>query len=81
MSDVEEMKNKAEEAAQQAQQAQQGQGQDQQGQSMKDKAMGKAMDEGKKRMDANGDGNFDDDDVKKMGEDAVNKVKGLFKKD
>lgn len=86
VSDVEEMKNKAEEAAQQAQQAQQGEGQDQgqqdqQGQSMKDKAMGKAMDEGKKRMDANGDGKFDGDDVKKMGEDAVNKVKGLFKKD
>ena len=68
MSDTSEMKNKAEEAAQQAE----GQAQ-QQGQSMMDKA--------KQKMDATGDGKFDAEDVKKMGEDAVNKVKGLFKKD
>lgn len=66
------MKNQAEEAAQQ----EQGQAQ-QQGQGMKDKA----MDQAKKKMDVNQDGKFDAEDVKKMGEDAVNKVKGLFKKD
>jgi ElaB/YqjD/DUF883 family membrane-anchored ribosome-binding protein len=75
MSDTEEMKNKAEEAAQQ----EQGQA-EQQGESMKDKAGG-MMDETKKKMDRTGDGKFDAEDVKKMGEDAVNKVKGLFKKD
>jgi hypothetical protein len=68
MSDTEEMKNKAEEAAQQ----EQGQAEEQ-GQSMMDKA--------KQKMDRTGDGKFDAEDVKKMGEDAVNKVKGLFKKD
>ena len=82
MPDIEEMKNKAEEAVQnvegQAGQADQGGGQD--GQSMKDKASG-MMDDVKGKMDVTGDGKFDGDDVKKMGEDAVNKVKGLFKKD
>ncbi|HTJ67328.1 MAG TPA: hypothetical protein VL551_07365 [Actinospica sp.] len=68
MSDIEEMKNKAQEAAQQ----EQGEA-EQQGQS--------AMDKAKQKMDRTGDGKFDADDVKKMGEDAVNKVKGLFKKD
>ena len=75
MSDTEEMKNKAEEAAQQ----EQGQA-EQQGEAMKDKTGG-MMDEAKKKMDRTGDGKFDAEDVKKMGEDAVNKVKGLFKKD
>lgn len=72
MSDVE---HQAQEDEQQAQE-QAGQ----QGQSMKDKS-GNVMDEAKKKMDRTGDGKFDAEDVKKMGEDAVNKVKGLFKKD
>jgi ElaB/YqjD/DUF883 family membrane-anchored ribosome-binding protein len=75
MPDIEEMKNKAAETMQDAE----GQSQ-QQGEAAKDKASG-AMDGVKKKMDANGDGKFDADDVKKIGEDAVNKVKGLFKKD
>jgi ElaB/YqjD/DUF883 family membrane-anchored ribosome-binding protein len=75
MSDTEEMKNKAEEAAQQERDQA-----EQEGQSMKDKSGG-MMDEAKKKMDRTGDGKFDAEDVKKMGEDAVNKVKGLFKKD
>jgi hypothetical protein len=75
MPDIEEMKNKA--AGNHA--GRQGQTQ-QQGEAAKDKASG-AMDGVKSKMDANGDGKFDADDVKKMGEDAVNKVKGLFKKD
>ncbi len=74
MPDLDEAKKKAQEAEQQAQQ----QGGDK-SQAMKDKASG-AMDEAKKKMDSNGDGKFDSDDMKKMGEDAVNKVKGLFKK-
>jgi hypothetical protein len=41
-----------------------------------------AMDQASRRLDADGDDQFaDDDDQKMMGEDAVNKVKGLFKKD
>ena len=83
MPDIEEMKNKAEEAVQnvegQVGQAGQGGG-GQDGQSMKDKAAG-MMDDVKGKMDVTGDGKFDADDVKKMGEGAVNKVKGLFKKD
>jgi ElaB/YqjD/DUF883 family membrane-anchored ribosome-binding protein len=75
MPDIEEMKNKAAETMQDAQDQTQ-----QQGEAAQDKASG-AMDGVKKKMDANGDGKFDTDDVKKMGEDAVNKVKGLFKKD
>ncbi|MBR7832254.1 hypothetical protein KDL01_03230 [Actinospica durhamensis] len=74
MPDLDEAKNRAEQAAQQAQ--------DQDGdksQSMKDKASG-AMDQAKKKMDSNADGKVDAEDMKKMGEDAVNKVKGLFKK-
>jgi len=47
---------------------------------VKDKASG-MMDEAKGKMDVTGDGKFNADDVKKMGEDAVSKVKGLFKKD
>jgi hypothetical protein len=74
MPDIEEIKNQAEDAAQNAQ-GQAGQA----GQSMKDKASG-VMDDAKGKMDVNGDGKFDGDDVKKIGEDAVNKVKGLFKK-
>jgi hypothetical protein len=74
MSDTEEIKNQAENAAQNAE-GQAGQA----GESMKDKASGMA-DGAKSKLDANGDGKFDGDDVKKMGEDAVNKVKGLFKK-
>ena len=38
------------------------------------------MDEAKKRMDANEDGKFDADDLKKMGQDGVSKVKGMFNK-
>jgi len=79
MPDIEEMKNKAEETLQNAEGQAQGQGQDQ-GQSVKDKASG-MMDEAKGKMDVTGDGKFNADDVKKMGEDAVSKVKGLFKKD
>jgi hypothetical protein len=75
MPDIEEMKNKAQDTMQDAT----GQTQ-QQGEAAKDKASG-AMDGAKSKLDANGDGKFDADDVKKMGEDAVNKVKGLFKKD
>jgi ElaB/YqjD/DUF883 family membrane-anchored ribosome-binding protein len=75
MPDIEEMKNKAQDSMQDAT----GQTQ-QQGEEAKDKASG-AMDGVKSKLDANGDGKFDADDVKKMGEDAVNKVKGLFKKD
>jgi len=82
MPELDEVKNEGDEAAQQAQ-AEAGQTADQadqQGQSMKDKAAG-AMDDAKSKMDVTGDGKFNADDVKKMGEDAVNKVKGLFKKD
>jgi hypothetical protein len=75
MPDIEEMKNKASETMQDAQDQTQ-----QQGEAAKDKASG-GMNGVKSKMDANGDGKFDADDVKKMGEDAVNKVKGLFKKD
>jgi hypothetical protein len=46
---------------------------------MKDKAAG-MMDEAKKKMDSNQDGKVDAEDVKKIGEEAVNKVRGLFKK-
>ena len=49
-------------------------------QDMKDKA-GEAGQQAKKKMDRNSDGKVDADDAKKMGEDAVNKVKGLFKKE
>ena len=81
MPDIEEMKNKAEETMQDAEGQAQGQDQAQgQGQSMKDKATG-MMDEAKGKMDVTGDGKVNADDVKKMGEDAVNKVKGLFKRD
>ena len=75
MPDLGEMKNQAEDTMQDAQ----GQA-EQQGQSAKDKASG-AMNDVKSKLDANGDGKFDANDVKKMGEDAVNKVKGLFKKE
>jgi len=75
MPDLEEMKNKAEDAVQDAQ-GQAGQ----QGQSAKDKASG-MLDDAKGKLDANGDGKFGVDDAKQMGEDAVNKVKGLFKRD
>ena len=74
MPDVDEAKKKAQEAMQQDQ--------DQSGdesQSAKDKASG-MMDDAKKKMDSNADGKVDAEDMKKMGEDAVNKVKGLFKK-
>ncbi len=49
-------------------------------QDMKDKA-GDAGQQAKKKMDRNNDGKVDKDDAKRMGEDAVNKVKGLFKKE
>lgn len=74
MPDIEEVKNQAEDAAQNAQ-GQAGEA----GESMKDKASG-MLNDAKGKMDATGDGKFDGDDVKKLGEDAVNKVKGLFKK-
>jgi hypothetical protein len=67
---VQDMKDKAEQAARQGRQGQQGQ----------DKS-GSAMDQAKKKMDRTGDGKVDMDDAKKMGEDAVDKVKGLFKKE
>ncbi len=74
MPDLDEAKNRAEQAEQQAQ----NQGGDK-SQSMKDKASG-TMGDAKKKMDTNADGKVDAEDMKKMGEDAVNKVKGLFKK-
>lgn len=75
MPDIEEMKNKANQATQDMQDEA-----EQQGESMKDKS-GSKMDEAKKKMDRDDDGDFDMEDVKKMGEDAVSKVKGMFKKD
>ena len=50
------------------------------GQQAKEKSGGVA-DQAKKKMDRNKDGKVDADDAKRMGEDAVNKVKGLFKKE
>lgn len=47
--------------------------------SMKDKA-GDMANKAKGNADVTGDGKFDAEDMKKMGEDAVNKVKGMFKK-
>jgi hypothetical protein len=74
MPDLDEAKNQA------ADPAQEQQGEDaEKSQSMKDKASG-MMDDAKTKADVTGDGKFNADDVKKMGEDAVNKVKGLFKK-
>ena len=81
MPDIEEMKNKAAEAARKAQNQTEQQGEEQdENESTKDKA-GNMMDDVKKKMDVTGDGKVGADDVKKMGEDAVNKVKGMFKKD
>jgi F0F1-type ATP synthase membrane subunit b/b' len=82
MPELDEMKDKANQAAQNAQnQASQS------SQDMQDKAgdesdteqdkSGNMMDQAKKRMDTDGDGNVDSDEAK----DAVGKVKGLFKKD
>lgn len=80
MPNLDEMKDKAQQAAQNMQQ-------DAQGQQPTDEAAGTEqkkpgmMDQAKKKLDADQDGDFDMDDVKKMGGDAVDKVKGLFKKD
>lgn len=75
MPNIEEMKNKASEDTQDLQDEL-----EQHGESMKDKS-GSKTDEVKKKMDRDGDDDFDMEDVKKMGEDAVGKVKGMFKKD
>lgn len=74
MPDVDEAKNKAVEAEQQAQD----QG-EQKSKSMQDQASEMA-DKAKKKYDTNADGKVDADEMKQAGQDAVNKVKGLFKK-
>jgi hypothetical protein len=78
MPDLDEAKNKAMDSAQQEGEQAQDQAEDK-GQSAKDKSSS-MMNDAKSKMDVTGDGKFNADDVKKMGEDAVSKVKGLFKK-
>lgn len=75
MPDIEEMKNKAMQDTQDLQNDL-----EQDDESVEDKS-GSKMDAVKKKMDRDGDDDFDMEDVKKMGEDAVGKVKGMFKKD
>ncbi|WP_034267901.1 hypothetical protein [Actinospica robiniae] len=70
MPDLDESKNQAMDSDQQDQ------GQAGQSPSSKDKM----MDQAKKRMDTDQDGKVDSDEAKKSAGDAVNKVKGLFKK-
>jgi hypothetical protein len=75
MPNLDEMKDKAGQAGQNMQ--------DQAGEATDaaQEKSGSMMDDVKKKMDSNGDGKFDAEDIKKMGTDAVGKVKGLFKKD
>ena len=80
MPNTDEMKNKAAQAAQGLQDQDMLDETEQQDESTQSPAGGK-MDDIKKKMDRTGDDDFDMEDVKKMGEDAVNKVKGMFKKD
>lgn len=81
MPNLDEMKDKAQQAGQNMQQdAQQGQQSTDEASGTEQKKPG-MMDQAKQKLDADQDGDFDMDDVKKMGGDAVDKVKGLFKKD
>jgi hypothetical protein len=82
MPNSDEMKDKGAQAAQQmkekAEQARQKAG------PMMDQAKEKAgpmMDQAKKKIPRDENGKFDTDEAKQKGADAVNKVKGLFKKD
>lgn len=82
MPNSEEMKDKGAQAAQQmkekAQQAKEKAG------PMMDQAKQKAgpkVDQAKNKIPRDEEGKFDTEEAKRMGGDAVNKVKGLFKKD
>jgi hypothetical protein len=79
MPDLDEAKNQAMDSDQANGQADDQAGGDQSMQDEQDKQPGK-MDQAKKKMDVTGDGKVNAEDAKKMGGDAVNKVKGLFKK-
>lgn len=80
MPNLDEMKDKADQAAENMKQDHTDEAADTEQQPQQDKS-GNMMDQVKKKMDSDQDGDFDMDDVKKMSGDAVGKVKGLFKKD
>ncbi|HEX4791377.1 MAG TPA: hypothetical protein VH372_23145 [Actinospica sp.] len=82
MPELDEMKDKANQAAQNAQNQASQSAQDMQDRfgdesDTEQENSGSMTDQAKKRMDVNGDGKVDAEDAK----DAVGKVKGLFKKD